>query len=199
MNYKEGCDSFYSRKELLEIGFASLGSNVLISRKASIYNPDKMHLGNNVRIDDFCCISGFIQVGNNCHITPFCLLAGGDKGIIIGNYCTFAYRVSIFSQSDDYSGESMTNSTVPIEFKKEIKSQINISDHVIIGCSSVILPGVCLAEGTSIGASSLVLKSTKPWGIYIGAPSKRIKDRSQMVLTNTAAYESSIINKHQHF
>lgn len=197
MNYKAGYDSFYSREELLEMCFGSLGSNVLISRKTSIYNPEQMHFGNNVRIDDFCCISGSIQVGSNCHITPYCLVAGGDKGIIIGNYCTFAYRVSIFSQSDDYSGESMTNSTVPLQFKKEIKSQINIDNHVIVGSSSVILPGVCLAEGTSIGASSLVLKSTKPWGIYFGVPAKRIKDRSQEVLKTTVAYEFSMITKYQ--
>ena len=44
------------------------------------------------------------------------------------------------------------------------------------------MPGVSLEEGTSIGSMSLVLKSTKPWGIYIGNPSKRLKDRKKDLL-----------------
>lgn len=33
-------NSFYNREELEEIGFSSIGSNVLISRKASIFAPE---------------------------------------------------------------------------------------------------------------------------------------------------------------
>ena len=50
-------NSFYSKEELKEIGFKKYGENVLISRKTSIYNPEKIIIGNNVRIDDFCILS----------------------------------------------------------------------------------------------------------------------------------------------
>ncbi|MEC2449247.1 acyltransferase, partial [Bacillus cereus] len=50
--------SFYSQEELSEIGFLSVGENVLISKKTSIYNPGAISVGNNVRIDDFCILSG---------------------------------------------------------------------------------------------------------------------------------------------
>jgi acetyltransferase-like isoleucine patch superfamily enzyme len=39
------------------------------------------------------------------------------------------------------------------------------------------MPGVILEEGTSVGAMSLVLKSTEPWSIYVGSPAKRLKER----------------------
>jgi len=39
-----------------------------------------------------------------------------------------------------------------------------------------------LAEGTSVGAFSLVTKPTKPWGIYYGVPAKRKKERSRRLL-----------------
>ncbi|MBD3830902.1 MAG: acyltransferase, partial [Arcobacter sp.] len=54
--------------------------------------------------------------------------------------------------------------------------------HSIVGASSVIMPGVTLGEGTSIGAMSLILKSTEPWGIYVGNPAKRLKDRKKDLL-----------------
>ena len=43
-------DSFYSRSELEHIGFATIGKNVLLSRKASIYSPAMISIGDNVRI-----------------------------------------------------------------------------------------------------------------------------------------------------
>jgi galactoside O-acetyltransferase len=72
---------FYSKNELVEIGFKSIGDNVLISNRCSIYNPKNIELGNNVRIDDFCVISagnGGIKLGNNVHIAIFCSLMGNE-------------------------------------------------------------------------------------------------------------------------
>jgi galactoside O-acetyltransferase len=34
-----------------------------------------------------------------------------------------------------------------------------------------------LAEGSVIGANSLVTKSTEPWTIYVGSPAKPVKAR----------------------
>lgn len=188
MKYSSGLNSFLSLDEINQAGFSSVGKDVLVSRKASIYNPEKISLADYVRIDDFCCLSGLIEIGCNTHITPFCLIAGGEKGVLIGSFCTFAYRVSAFSQSDDYLGYGMVNSTVPIEFKLEKKETVFIRDHVIVGAGSIIMPGVVLAEGTSIGASSLVTKSTHPWGIYYGVPAKFRKERSREMLKLVADY-----------
>ena len=191
MKYPASTHSYYSENELNDIGFSSLGKNVFISKKASIYNPEKINIADNVRIDDFCCISGNIKIGRYTHITPFCLIAGGEKGIHIGNFCTFAYRVSIFSQSDDYLGYSMTNSLIPSEYKSEIKKPVIICDHVIAGASSIIMPGIHLAEGTSIGASSLLTQSTQPWGVYYGVPAKRQRERSKKLLQLVEEFTSN--------
>jgi acetyltransferase-like isoleucine patch superfamily enzyme len=170
------------------MGFKKLGSEVLISRKASIYEACKMEIGDNSRIDDFCCISGNIKIGRNCHITPYCLLAGGTPGIEINDYCTLAYRVSIFSQSDDYSGESMANSTIPRRFKNEYMARVLLEEHVIIGCGSVIFPGVVVNKGSAIGALSLVNRSTIPWSINFGIPSLPQGERSKNLLDKLKSF-----------
>lgn len=168
--------------ELDNMGFKSLGKNVKISDKASIYNANEIEIGDNSRIDDFCIISGNIKIGSFCHITPMCLLAGGEKGIHLYDFCTLAYGVKIFSQSDDYSGQTMVNSLIPKKFKNEKKEKITLERQVIVGAGSIIMPGVTVAEGCSIGAMTLVNKSTKPWGIYLGIPAKKVKDRKQNLL-----------------
>lgn len=165
-----------------ELGFKYIGKNVKISDKANIYNCNQIKIGDNSRIDDFCVISGNVQIGRNVHITPMCLVAGGEQGIIFEDFTTIAYGVKIFTQSDDYSGKTMTNSTIPKNYKNEFKAEVIIKKHSIIGAGSIIMPGVILAEGTSVGAMSLILKSTEPWGIYVGSPAKKLKNREKDLL-----------------
>jgi len=105
--------AYLSDKELLSMGFKRLGSNVKISDKAAIYDCHKIEIGDNSRIDDFCIVSGNVVIGRNTHITPQCLVAGGSPGIIIGDFIALAYGVKVFAQSDDYSGKTMVNSTIP--------------------------------------------------------------------------------------
>ena len=72
---------------------------------------------------------------------------------------------------------------MPDKYKQEIKKAIVIGRHSIVGTNSLILPGVVLAEGTSVGALSMVTKSTEEWSIYFGSPAKRIKARYRDLLT----------------
>jgi acetyltransferase-like isoleucine patch superfamily enzyme len=174
--------SYLKKNQLFKYGFKKLGNNVKISSKAAIYNPEFIELDDNCRIDDFCIISGSVKIGKYVHITPMCLLAGGIPGIEIDDFSTLAYGVKIFSQSDDYSGETMCNSLIPKEFKQEVFKKILIGRQVIIGTNSVIMPGAFVPDGCAIGAMSLVLRPIEPWGIYIGAPVKRIKDRNKNLL-----------------
>jgi len=187
--------AYLTEYELKELGLKKVGKNVKISTKASIYNPELIEIGDNSRIDDFCIISGKVIIGRNVHITPFCLLAGGEEGIILEDFTTLAYGVTIFTRSDDYSGETLTNSTIPIKYRyKTIKAPVIVKRFSIIGTRSVIFPGVVLEEGTAIGAMSLVNKSTEPWSIYVGIPAKKIKDRSKDLLKQFQEYIQEYIN-----
>jgi len=174
--------AYYSEDQLAGMGFKRIGKNVKISDKASLYNTDQIEIGDNSRIDDFCVISGRISIGHHVHIAPLCLVAGGSEGIVFDDFSGLAYHVQIFSQSDDYSGASLTNPTVPGKYKLEKKAAVRLGRHVIIGAGSIVFPGVDIADGCSVGALSLVHKSTQPWGIYVGNPAKRVKDRKRDLL-----------------
>nr|WP_275974259.1 acyltransferase [Shewanella pneumatophori] len=173
------------------MGFKKVGKNVKISDKASIYNIGDISIGDNSRIDDFCIISGLVNIGRNVHITPMCLVAGGEKGITFEDFSTIAYGVQVFTQSDDYSGMTMTNSTVPEKYKSELKREVVIGKYSIVGAGAIIMPGANLAVGTSVGAKSLVLKPTLNWSIYVGNPAVKIKDRSKDLLNLKEQYLES--------
>lgn len=172
---------FYNREQLEKIGFKSLGENVFISDKTSIYSPEKISIGNSVRIDDFCILSGEITIGNYIHTAAYCGLFGG-AGIEIKDFAGLSSRVTVYSQSDDYSGETMTNPMVSEKYKKVTYGKVTIGRHCIIGASSIILPGVTVEEGTAVGAMSLVNRSTEAWKIYSGVPARVLKDRKKDLL-----------------
>ena len=176
-------NTFYSIEELEKLGLKKYGKNVLISRNAILYTPELLEIGDNVRIDDFTTISGKVVLGNYIHIAQFCGLYGGDEGIVFEDFSGLSSKSIIYATSNDYSGESMTNPTVPEKYKTTDKNaQVILGKHVVVGCMSVILPGVIIGEGASVGAMSLVAKSLNPWGVYAGTPAKKIKERSKKLL-----------------
>jgi galactoside O-acetyltransferase len=171
--------SFYKEEEFRKIGIKKYGRNVLISRKASIYSPERLVIGDNVRIDDFCILSGDIQVGSYVHIAPFCGLFSQEEKISIGDFASLSARVSIYTFSDDYVfGSSLVNPTVPDQYKRKIdKGPVILEKHTIVGVGSVILPSTTIKEGAVIGALSLVRGSIDSWGIYRGNPAELIGKR----------------------
>ena len=173
--------SFCSGSELRKIGFKSYGRGVKISKKTSIYNPAHIIIGNNVRIDDYVIITAGnedVMIGNNVHIAAFCGLFG-SYGIIMEDFSGLSSRVSIYSASDDYSGQSLTNPTVPGEFRKINSGRVIIKKHAIIGSGSVILPGVTIGIGAAVGALTLVRKDLDEWFIYSGLLCQKIASRKK--------------------
>lgn len=180
-----------NKEELKKFKFA--GENVLISSKASFHNIENISIGNNTRIDDFCVLSagtGGIFIGNNVHIAVYTSLIGKGK-ITIADFANISSKVSIYSSNDDYSGEFMTNPTIPEQFTKVTHKDVFIGKHVIIGSGSIILPGVKILDGVSIGSLSLVKEDCDSFYIYAGIPAKKIGERSKNLLN----LEKELLNK----
>lgn len=176
--------SFYNNEDISKIGFKSIGNNVLISKKANFYGVSRISIGNNVRIDDFCVLSAGkhgIQIGNFVHIAVFTTLIGEGK-ITLEDFSGLSSKVSIYSSNDDYSGEYMSNPTVPSKYTGVIHADVLICRHVLVGSGSIILPGVTLNEGAVVGALSLVNKDCEEFYIYSGNPAKKMVRRSRELL-----------------
>jgi galactoside O-acetyltransferase len=186
--------SYYSPDELNTLAFKRMGENVLISTKASLYGVDKISIGDNTRIDDFVVISageGGIDIGCNVHIAVFSSLIGAGK-ITLSDFTNISSRVSIYSSNDDYSGSSMTNPTIPPCFTNVTHDVVYIGKHAIVGCGSIILPGVELKEGVAVGALSLIRLDCEDWTIYAGNPAKKIKNRKKGLLDLEIKYLESL-------
>ena len=162
-------NNYYSKQQLKKMNFKSIGENVKISKNTFILNPEKIKIGNNVRIDAFTTITSnnLIEIGSYVHISCNVYINGADK---------------IFSSVDDYSGDYLTNPTIPKIYSNVTKGEIVFEKHVIVGSNSVVLPRVTLKMGSAVGALSLVNKSLESWYIYMGVPARKIKKRQKKIL-----------------
>ena len=174
-------DSFYTREELEKIGFASIGKNVLLSRKTSIYSASTISLGNNVRIDDFCILSGSISIGSYVHVSAYVALYGA-KNIFLKDYSGISAKSIIYSAIDDFSGEHLIGPMVPSNTTLVSGGTVVLEKYTQIGASCVVLPNIIIGDGSVVGAMSFVNKSLGKWGIYAGIPARRIKERSKELI-----------------
>ena len=178
--------SFYSEKELKKFKFRSIGKNVLIKKNVGLYFIENISIGNNVRIDDNVIIVASkkenpVIIGNYVHIASNCYLAG-SAGIEMSDFSGLAPGVQIFSSTDDYTGKKLTNPTVGKSYIGGKSGKVTLEKHVIIGAKSIILPRITIAEGSAVGALSLVNKNLDSWGVYFGIPVKKLKNRFKNIL-----------------
>lgn len=149
--------SFYSEIELSKLGLKSYGQNVLISKKCSIYAPEKISVGNNVRIDDFCILSGRVTLGNNVHISAYSALYGAE-GIEFRDHSGCSARTTIYSAMDDFSGDYLIGPMNPVGTTKVTGGKVTIGQFVQLGAHCLVFPNVMIHDGAVVGALSLVTK-----------------------------------------
>ena len=185
--------AFYTQIELEALGFKHVGKNVKLSKLASIYKAANIEIGDNSRIDDFCVLSAGkegISIGKYVHIAVYTSLIGAGR-ITMEDYTCLSSRCSVYSSNDDYSGEYMTNPTVPSQYTNVSHAPVTIKKHSLIGAGSIILPGVIIEECVAVGSLSLVNKSLEAGFVYAGQPAKKIKQRSR----NCETLENELCSK----
>lgn len=174
-------NSFYTESELKELGFKAVGSNVLLSRKTSIYSPENICIGNNVRIDDFCILSGNITIGDYVHISAYSALYG-SKGIILEGYCGISPRCVILSASDDFSGDFLVGAQFPKDYTNVQGGTVILKKYSQLATNTVVFPNIVIGEGAVTGAMTLVNKNLEPWTINTGIPVNRTRPRKKGLL-----------------
>jgi acetyltransferase-like isoleucine patch superfamily enzyme len=186
--------TYLTETDLQEFGFRSLGKNIRISSDARIYGQQNISIGDHVRIDDFAILSasnGFIEIGNHVFIARNCHLSG-TMGLRIHDFATLAGNVTIYSASDDYSGESLTGQAIPPQFTKLSGGLVELHKHVILGTGTTVVGAAQLKEGSGTGAMSFVNTDLESWWLYAGIPARKIREKSRQALEHERAFMKNL-------
>jgi len=134
----------------------------MISRRASVYGRLTVH--ETARVDDFAVLSGTIAIERYVHVACHCSIIGD---VTLREFSGLSGGVRLYAKSDDYSGQWMTNPTVPERFTRVHAAPIDIGRHAIIGANAVIMPGVTIGEGAAVGAGAFITRDVEPWTIVV--------------------------------
>lgn len=157
--------------------FLKLGEDVRIWESAVIKYCELSSIGDHVAIDRVV-ISTPIEIEGNVHISSGAVIIGGKNAkVVLKKYSFVSANSTLIAGSEDFVSGKMVGAMCPIEFRDLIIKPIIFERYSGCGAGSIILPGVMLAEGSVIGAGSVVTKNTEPWGIYVGSPAQRIGTR----------------------
>ncbi len=169
------------------------GKEIKIYAWAKLINPEVIEIGDWSQIDDFTFIVGGqgVVVGKRVHIASFSSIIGGGQ-CILGDYSGLSVGSRLIT-GNEFKGGAMTNPCIPEDFRSVDRSFICLEKHALLGTNAIVFPGVTIKEGAMIAAGSIVTKDCEPWGIYMGAPAKRVKERPR---DKVLIFENELIQKY---
>lgn len=164
--------------------------NVKTFEFTKIIGIENIDFGEYVIIDDFVLIYAreHITIGNYVHIASFTSISGGGE-LIMEDFSVISSGCRIVTGTDDFKNVGFGNSTIADEFRNITTGKIQLKKFVIIGGNSVVLPGVTIGEGASVGAGSVVTRDLEPWGIYIGNRKTGERNKEE-ILKNHAKFQA---------
>lgn len=166
----------------------SCGADVFISGNVEIRRPELVTVGNHVAIDSgFYCTTA-LEVGDYSHIGPYICIIGGAEGLFrMEHFTTISAGSRILCVSDEFLGQGLVSSTIPEGFQdNRLKGPVVLKMFSNVGANSVVFPGVTMAEGSVLGACSMLTKDTEPWTIYVGVPARPLKRRREDLMKEQA-------------
>lgn len=139
---------------------------------------------NNVELNHKCNLAYGADLSNS-NVGKFTSIGRRTtiRNVLIGNFCSVSYNVSIGATShpiDRISGSAAFYQSKYglVDITEKVKNQKTIIGHSVwIGCNAVIMEGVKVGNGAVVGAGAIVTKDVKPYEIVVGIPAKHLRYR----------------------
>jgi galactoside O-acetyltransferase len=157
--------------------FAQRGREVSIFEPVAILKPEAIWLQNHIWISEFSFLNGGrgLYVGNYIHIANHASIIGGGH-CVLEDFVGVSAGCRIVTGSASLSG-GLHNPNVPAEFGASERSKVWIERHALLFTNVIVHPGVTIGEGAVVASGGVVTKDLEPWGVYVGAPARRTKER----------------------
>jgi acetyltransferase-like isoleucine patch superfamily enzyme len=174
------------RSQRIEIGeFSQIGDEndiqpfALFSMGDTSYIRSQAHIrGRTVSLGDEVFITDRFRVGGGGRNGPEAHLTIGDRCTMHNNFINIARPVTVgndvgFSPDTILITHGYWQSV--LEGYSATYAPITIRDWVILGMRVIVLPGVEIGEGTTVGAGSIVTKTLPARCVAVGVPARVIK------------------------
>ena len=194
-----GAFGLWLRKMLYPWLLGSCGRNVVFGQNVVLRHPHKIHIGNNVVIDDHCLVDAKgesnrgIRIGSGVFVGRNTILSCKNGDIDIADGANIGFNCEIFSASHVSIGASVLmaaytyviggdhdfsdpSKTVLAQGRRS--SGVTIGDGAWTGAGAKILDGVAVGAHAVIGAGAVVRVDVPPGAVAVGVPARIVSTRN---------------------
>jgi acetyltransferase-like isoleucine patch superfamily enzyme len=186
------------RKALYPSLLGSCGRNVVFGQNVVLRHPHKIHVGDDVVIDDNCLIdakgesNAGIRIGSGVFIGRNSILSCKNGDIELADGANVGFNCEIFSASRVRIGANVlmaaysyviggdhdfSDASRPVLEQTRRSAGVSVGDGAWIGAGAKILDGVSVGEGAIIGAAAVVREDVGPRAVAVGIPARVVSTR----------------------
>lgn len=177
----------------------SCGRNVVFGQNVVLRHPHKIHVGDDVVIDDNCLLDAKgesnrgVRVGNGVFIGRNSILSCKNGDILIGDHANIGFNCEVFSASTVTIGPSallaaytyviggdhdFSDSERSVLAQTRTSCGITIGEGVWAGAGAKILDGVSIGAHAVIGAGAVVRENVPARAVAVGVPARIVSTRA---------------------
>lgn len=190
------------RAKLYPLILGHVGRNVVFGANVTLRHPHKIRIGDNVVIDDQCCLDAKgtdnrgIEIGDGVFIGRNTILSCKNGDILIGDRANIGFNCEIFSASQVRVGQAILmaaytylvggdhlydRTDIPVLDQGRTARGIDVGDHVWLGTHVVVNDGAAIGRDAIIGAGGVVTGQIPDFAIAVGIPARVVRDRRDPV------------------
>jgi acetyltransferase-like isoleucine patch superfamily enzyme len=187
------------RKTMYPWLLGSCGRGVVFGQNVVLRHPHKIHVGNNVVIDDNCLVDAKgetnlgIRIGNGVFIGRNTILSCKNGDIQLADGANLGFNCEVFSASRVTIGRHVlmaayayviggdhdfSDPAKAVILQARVSAGVSVGDGVWIGAGAKILDGVDIGEHAVIGAAAVVRENVPANSIAVGMPARVVGSRT---------------------
>ena len=187
------------RRSLYPLLLGACGRNVVFGQNVVLRHPHKIHVGDNVVVDDNCLIdakgetNAGIRIASGVFIGRNTILSCKNGDIDLGEGANFGFNCEIFSASRVQVGRNaliaaycyliggdhdFSDSSRPVLEQARKSAGITVGDGAWLGAGAKVLDGVEIGANAVIGAGAVVRDSVPERATAVGVPARVVGTRT---------------------
>jgi acetyltransferase-like isoleucine patch superfamily enzyme len=187
------------RKNLYPLLLGSCGRNVIFGHNVVLRHPHKIHIADNVVIDDNCLIdakgesNAGIRLASGVFIGRNTILSCKNGDIELGEGANVGFNCEIFSASRVRIGRDVliaaycyliggdhdfSDASRPVLEQGRTSAGISVGDGAWLGAGAKIFDGVHIGPHAVVGAGAVVRESVPERATAVGVPARIVSTRS---------------------